>query len=77
MPAERLSMWKIKEILRLKWECGLSDRKVARACAIERPTVVDYVRRAQSAGLSWPLSEVNRDRHESSLAMTTWTPIAR
>lgn len=57
MPAERLSMRKIKEILRLKWACGLSDRKISVTCSVARPTVAEYVRRATAAGLSWPLPE--------------------
>lgn len=50
-------MRKIKEILRLKWDCGFKDRKIARSCGIARSTVGEYIRRAQSAGLSWPLPE--------------------
>ena len=34
MPAPRLSMRKIREVLRLKHERGLSHRAVAQACAI-------------------------------------------
>jgi transposase len=48
-------MRKIKEVLRLKWDKGLSNRKIATACGIGRPTVAEYVRRASEAGLTWPL----------------------
>ena len=57
MPAERLSMRKIKEIFRLKWDCGLSNHKIARSCKIARSTVAEYFRRAREIGLSWPLPE--------------------
>lgn len=57
MSQERLSMRKIREILRLKWECQLSQRAIARSCRISRSTVSEYVRRAEAAGLSWPLPE--------------------
>jgi transposase len=57
MPAPRLSMRHVQEVLRLKWGCGLSERKIAHSCGISRPTVAEYVRRAQVAGLSWPLPE--------------------
>jgi transposase len=57
MSGKRLSMRAIKEILRLKWACSLSDRQVARSCAIGRATVAEYVRRAGAAGLIWPLPE--------------------
>ena len=36
-------MRKIKEVLRLKWANGLSDRKIARSCGIGRPTVKKYL----------------------------------
>jgi transposase len=58
MPRERVSMRKIREVLRLKLGLGLSERQVAQSCAMSRSTVADYVQRAKEAGLSWPLSEV-------------------
>jgi transposase len=57
MPAERLPMRKIHEILRLKWETGLSNRQIAKSCCVSRSTIAEYLRRAQGAGLSWPLPE--------------------
>src|SRR5439155_4533267 len=57
MPAQRLAMRQVREVLRLKWAGGLSDRKIARSLSVSRPTVAEYVRRAQAAGLSWPLPE--------------------
>ena len=55
MPALRLSMRKIREVLRLKHEQGLTHRAVAQACAIGVGTVTLYVRRATALGLGWPL----------------------
>ena len=55
MPAQRLSMRKIKEVLRLCWGHGLSKRKIAMSCGISRPAVDEYLHRAEAAGLSWPL----------------------
>lgn len=57
MPAERLQMRKIKEILRLKLEAGLSARQIARSLKISRSTVSEYLRRAEEAGFTWPLPE--------------------
>ena len=57
MPKPRLSMRKIREVLRLKWGLQFADRKIARSLGISRSTVADYVRRAQEAGLSWPFSD--------------------
>jgi Bacterial regulatory proteins, gntR family len=55
MPAQRLAMRQVHEVLRLKWGQGLSERKIAQSLGISRPTVAEYVRRAHAAGLSWPL----------------------
>ena len=55
MAKRRLSMRKIKEVLRLKWAHKLSNRKIAKSCFVSRSTVADYLLRAKLAGLSWPL----------------------
>jgi transposase len=39
-----ISMFKIKEILRLKYEAGLSNRKIARALHISHSVVNDYIK---------------------------------
>ena len=54
---ERLSMRKIREIIRLKWDGGLSNRRIATSCQVGRSTVAEYVHRAHQAGLRWPLPE--------------------
>ena len=53
MPNRRLSLRKIKEILRLKLECGISEREISRSCQVSRSTVGDYLRRAVAANLTW------------------------
>jgi len=64
MPAARLSMRKTREVLRLKYDRGLSNREIAHACSIARSTVGDYLERARKAGLEWPvdLSDEEIDR---------------
>ncbi len=57
MAARKLSMRKIREILRLKYEVGLSHRAIARSLTIGVGTVSAYAKRARLAGLSWPLDE--------------------
>lgn len=54
MANRRLPMRKIKEVLRLKFKCGLSEREIARSCQISRTTVTDYLRRVTTSGLNWP-----------------------
>ena len=55
MAGRRLSMRKIKEVLRLNWGQGLSTRQIARSCSMARSTVKEFLNRAQVAGLTWPL----------------------
>ena len=54
MPARRLLVRKIREVLRLKHERGSSHRAIAQACAIGVGTVSLYLRRAALGGLGWP-----------------------
>ncbi len=54
MANRRLPMRKIKEVLRLKYGCGLSAREIARSCQVSRSTVAEYLMRAKAAGISWP-----------------------
>jgi transposase len=50
-------MRKTKEVFRLKFDCHLSNRKIAESCLIARSTVAEYLFRFQQAALSWPLPE--------------------
>jgi DNA-binding transcriptional regulator LsrR (DeoR family) len=50
-------MRRIRELLRLKFENGLSSRLIAASLGISKGSVGDYLQRAQVAGLSWPLPE--------------------
>jgi transposase len=70
---ERLSMRKIKEVLRLKWSCRLSNRAVATSCAIAPSTVLEYLRRAGRCGLGWPLPE---DLSDAELERRMFAPVA-
>src|SRR6202158_2371210 len=56
MPTERLSMRRIREVLRLRQQ-GLTERVIARALGVSNGVVHGYVRRARLAGLTWPLPE--------------------
>ena len=57
MPAQRLSMRKTREILRLRLGERLSLRKVAQSCGVSSSTVDDVVARMRVAGLDWPLPD--------------------
>ncbi len=53
----RLSMRKISEILRQKFELGLSNRVIAGSLNLSPSTVSDYLSRAKAIGLTWPLAD--------------------
>jgi transposase len=57
LPARRLSMRKIQEVLRLRSELGFGYRQIARSCLIGVGTVHEYLKRAEAAGLKWPLPD--------------------
>jgi transposase len=62
MPAERVSMRRVREILRLKYETGASDRAIAVAIGVARSTVGLCLTRVAAAGLSWPLARSLTDQ---------------
>lgn len=47
-------MWKIEDVLRLHAR-GMSTRRIALATGLGKTTVIEYLRRAAVAKLSWPL----------------------
>ena len=51
----RLTMRKIREVLRLHFECDRNQREIADAVGSSTTTVWHYLRRTRLAGLSWPL----------------------
>jgi transposase len=56
MPAKReLTMRHIRQMLRLHHE-GVSAREIGRMLGAARSTIQDNLKRAQAAGLSWPLA---------------------
>ena len=57
MPTGRLMMRRIRDLLRLKFSQGLSEREIAVSLGLGKGSVGGYVRRARAAGLSWPLPE--------------------
>ena len=50
----RLPMRKIEDVLRLRAR-GFSTRRISLATGVGKTTVIEYLRRATTAGLSWPL----------------------
>ena len=56
MPAERVGMRDAREIIRLKFS-GVSTHEIARRLGMARSTVRETLKRADVAGLAWPLPE--------------------
>ena len=55
-------MRKIKEVLRLHFDSGLSQRAISRCMGTSRTTIGGYLDRAEEAGLGWPLPEFLTDQ---------------
>lgn len=56
MSAERLSMRKLREFLRLHFENKVSGRAISRSLRISASTAQNYLSRIRAAGLTWPLA---------------------
>ena len=50
-------MRKFREVLRLKHEHGLTNRKIAKSCSLSHVTVGKYLELAENNGIAWPLPE--------------------
>ena len=61
MPTGRLNMRRIRDVLRLKFGHGVSERQIAASLGLGEGSVGGYVRRAQPAGVVWPLPNVLDD----------------
>ncbi len=57
MANRSISMRMAREILRQYFGLQLKKRQIGRACGVAPSTVLDYVKRATAAGISWPLPE--------------------
>ena len=68
MPTQRLSMRRIREVLRLRYQ-GLTERVIARMLGVSNGVVHGYLRRARLAGLSWPLPEGAGRRGPGAIAV--------
>src|ERR1700722_4228559 len=56
MSRRRVSMRKLREVLRLKFEQDLSQQDIANSVNVAKSTIYEYLFRAEKAKLSWPLS---------------------
>ena len=57
MARKRAEVRMIREILRLHFECGYSDREISRICRKSHPTVKTIYSNVEKAGYTWPLPD--------------------
>jgi transposase len=57
VPAERIEMRKLREIVRLLAVGGLSKREIAGRVGVAASTVREAAKKVSAAGLTWPLPE--------------------
>ena len=57
MPAKRTTMRKIREVLRLRMETGLSIRQIKHSTSVSVGAIQKLLAKAEAEGLSWPLPE--------------------
>jgi transposase len=61
-------MRKIRDVLRLRWAGGLSQRAIGRSIGLSQGAVFAYLERARRAGLGWPLpDDLDDERLEALL----------
>jgi transposase len=67
MPGERVSMRKIREVLRLRFAQGLSQREIGTSLGLSTGAVNSYLGRARMVGLDWPLADEFSDAELETL----------
>ena len=65
----------IREVLRLHYSVGMSQRAVARSLGLAQGTVSKYLNRTRRAGLTWPLPPELDDDLRSRTACIRHHPI--
>ena len=56
MSRGRVSVKRVRDVLRYKHELGLSNERIAKALGVAKGTVHNVLERFSAAGLGWPLS---------------------
>ena len=61
-------MRKIREVLRLRYECQRTHRQIAASCDISPASVGEYLKRTKGAGLDWSeIRELSEEQVEARL----------
>jgi transposase len=65
-------MRRLRELLRLKYDVGLTHRAIAQACTVGLGTVTAHLQRATAAGLTWPLPDDLDDAALEARVVPDW-----
>lgn len=57
MPTEKLTMRKIRDILKLHHEKKCSNKEIGRSLSVSPGTISSYLSRAKAVQIPWPLSD--------------------
>ena len=66
MSAKRIAMRKLREVLRLRFDAGLSIRQISVSTKISVGSIQSILKRAEQLKISWPLPE---DWDDQTLAL--------
>ena len=67
-------MRKAREILRLKYEAGLTNRQIGTSLKLSHVSVGKYLKQAQAAGLGWPLPEAMAEDELAGMLRSSQPP---
>lgn len=67
MPNKRINMRKIRDILRLRFEAGLSFRQISQCADVSTGAIQKMLKRLDTVGVSWPLPEGMSESRLASL----------
>lgn len=74
MTTKRVTMQKIKEVLRLSFDAKLSIRQIALSLYLSIGVISKYLKRAELAGIGWPLPEGMTDQELAQKLQPGRTP---
>jgi len=62
MTTKKVSMNKLKKLLRLKYDANLPLRQARLCLSLSVVVISKYIKRAEAAGISWPLPDAMTDK---------------
>jgi hypothetical protein len=75
MPAERLSIRKVREVLRLRHALGLSYPEISEVLRVGKTSVGEFVRRASLSETAFAVGGVGAPHPRASWPSTTARPV--